>query len=487
MTDVKAVTKMIQANWAEQRQTEAVAVESDLPPWNLAQQAEDVREAFHGLEILWKEKEKRVQILQTLSNPWPGVKQSRPHHERKTPSFTRMQLPEAIATPISHTTFRQNLANAVDTGDKAIRQVLRAQLLRCQVPNDIRKIIATALITHTKTQVHLAALHEPLVRSLYRCRERVTDTEVLQLLNSMKARYKVYGIPFNTQLLALGLKFAARTRSLAGMKKYLKALSRNRKDVTSNVFRATIAKFSIGHRGLGEIRNGRWRRDELLQVLTGFDDCAHLPVDEQYHLETFLDRSDWQYLHGWIAALARCKDAEAVWREWQMWKESAERRRPKNLNVPASTRGVTTKTRGDYWFIEQMSYAGGLEYAWRIVEETNTEFGTMKDRIKTRLLEGIEHISPAYWVKHKATIRAELLRKCEIDLVKIEKALGVAWVTTNLDDEGQGYHVLVQKQEDVLDRLGAKGFKIEEDFGYPYDGIVPPRERSLHAADVVEG
>ncbi|KAK3676943.1 hypothetical protein LTR78_003148 [Recurvomyces mirabilis] len=488
MASRKAIRRRVQADAVDHKQTAAVAVSEALPAWNLDHQPEEVQEALLGLEVLWREKDKRIKLLQRLSNPWPEDQQSGIHKDRapapSSPSPPKSHLPESTAAPISHPTFRHLLLTSPN--DKTTRQILRAQLLRCRTPYDIKLILALCFTLTPRLKTHIAALHEPLVRALYRCRAQVPDTAVLSLLNAMRARYAVHEVPFNTQLLALGLKFAARTRSLADMKKYLRALSRDRRDVTSNVFRATIAKFSIGHRGLGEIRNGRWKRHELLQVLTGFHDCAQLPPKQQFHLGTFLDRSDWQYLHGWIAALARCRDAEAVWREWQLWKLSEGRRRPKVLNVPQ--RVVTTRSRGDYWFVEQMAYAGGVGYAWRIVEEIDMGFGRMKERIKTRLLEGLEFCPAEYFSVHRDAIREALLRKCETDLSLIEKAMSVSWIPTDLDDEAQGYHVLFEEQEAVLERLGEEGWKVEEDFGFPYEGegIVPVRERGLHDAGVVE-
>ncbi|KAK4544692.1 hypothetical protein LTR36_003941 [Oleoguttula mirabilis] len=361
------------------------------------------------------------------------------------------------------------------------RQVLRAQLLRCETPKDIRRVVATALVHGRATRQHIAALHEPLMRALYRCRNNVDDQAILDTLSGIHSRFKIYDVRFDPQFLMLALKFAARTRSLKGMKKYLKALRQTGLKMTSNVFRAIIAKFSIGHRGLGEIRNGRWNRSELLQVLTGFDDAKHLPPEQQYHLGCYLDRSDWQYLHGWVAVLARCKDADAVWHEWQLWKKSEARMKPKNL--ASMHKLMTTKLRGDYWFIEQMTFSGGLKEAWRILEESGIKFTSIrKERIKTRLLEGVEYCT--IW---SDDIRNELIRKYDADLLQIEIALGVRWVPSGEpDDDAQGYHALVEDQEQVLERLGADDWKFEEeDFGYPYEAsspIVPLQERSLHDA-----
>ncbi|KAK5732173.1 hypothetical protein LTR17_010750 [Elasticomyces elasticus] len=331
-----------------------------------------------------------------------------------------------------------------------------------------------------QTRQSLEALHEPIVRALYRCRDQVDDTAVLRTVNGIYSRYRVYGVHFDDQLLAFGLKFSARCRGM-----------------TSNVFRATIAKFSIGHRGLGEIRNGRWQRSDLLQVLLGFDDCSSLPKEEQFHLGTFLVRDDWQYLHGWIAALARCKAVDVMWEEWTLWKNCQARRDARKL--ASISPAMTTKTRGDYWFVEQMTYSGGLREAWAMVEATWTDLGRLKDRIMMRLLDGVEFCSVGVWEVQGGVIRGRLVGKWDFELGKIEKAFGVSWVPTTLEEgtgldgpgslegEGEGYHVLFEDQEKVLEAMSSDSFKLEEDYGYPYEGVVPEKERWLHDALEVEG
>ena len=240
--------------------------------------------------------------------------------------------------------------------------------------------------------------------------------------------------------------------------------------MTSHLFRSIIAKFSIGHRGLGEIRNGRWLRSELQQVCTGFDDCRHLPPEQQYHLGAFLDRSQWQYLHGWIAVLARCKEIDAVWHEWELWKLHPARLHPKNLQ--SMHKLITTKIRGDYWFVEQMTASGGIKEAWAIVADSGIVFSTLSGRIKRKMLEGIEYctiLDPTsdHPIAHPS-IRHELLRKYDADLLRIESALGVRWVPSgDPDDDAQGYHALFKDQEEVLEELSKEDWKLETDYGYP--------------------
>lgn len=227
---------------------------------------------------------------------------------------------------------------------------------------------------------------------------------------------------------------------------------------------------------------GRWRREQLLQVLKGFDDTQHLPLEQHYHLGSFLVRDDWQYLHGWVTVLARCKDSEGVWQEWELWKQSPARTRPKKLESQST--GMTSKKRGDYWFVEQMTFSGDYKNAWKLVKETGIPFRTLKDRVKTRLLEGVEHAT--IWDED---VRAEMVRKYDMDLAKIEKALGVQWVPT-ADVDGEGTHQLVRNQEETLETLSADDWKLEEDFGFPYpddEAIVPEREeRALHDAEEKE-
>ena len=463
------------------------AVAQAAPAWCMDKMAAELREAMKGFKSLYETRDKRVAILRTLSNP-SALPKATGEHNKKRPAATtaNLILPEANAGPIPHAVFRQNILST--NNDKTLRQILRAQFLRAVAPSDIYRILATVFtLAGKEVRMALGALNEPLMRALYRCRAQSTDREVLRCITAICARYPVYDIPVSPQLIVLGLKFAARTRSLSGMKKYLHALRNldRGRHVNSNVFRATIAKFSIGHRGLGEIRNGRWRKDELLQVLTGFDDCLHLPPEKQYHLETFLDRSDWQYLHGWIAALARCRKVDAVWDEWLRWKATDARTRPKNLKCQSFM--VTTKTRGDYWFIEQMTYAGGLEEAWKLVHATGMKLSVLHDRIKFKLLEGVDFCPPEIWMSQGDAIREHLLRKYDLELSAIEKALGVAWVPTNLDDDAEGYHVMIDDQETVMNRLGAGVSGVEDDFGYPWEGVVAPKDRPLHAAAEVEG
>ena len=456
----------------EQGDGPVLSMTDTMKQWKLHSPVDDLREALLGFEALYKRRDMRIEVLRNLSNPWPEFQEQK-HNERLIPKEQRLVPPEANAAPIPHTAFRKNIKAAI--GSKAIRQVLRAQLLRCEWPKEVLRVMAVAM-QNKITAHHFSIIHEPIMRALYRCRRNVSDPQVLSALTAIVTRLQLAGVEVAPQLLQMALKFAARARSLPSMKRFLREYRVRDLHMTSNVFRSIIAKFSIGHRGLGEIRNGRWQRDQLMQVLTGFEDAAHLPPDQQYHLGTFLDRNDWQYLHGWVAVLSRCRDGEGVWREWELWKRSEARTRPKAL--ASMNPNMTSKVRGDYWFMEQMAYSGDIEKAWQLMKETGLDFTTLHDRVKTKLMDGIEHAT--IW---NDDVRNEMLRKYDSELAKIERAFGVTWQAGM--EEGEGTHVLVGSQEDALDALGADDWKPEEDFGFPYDSspIVPEQERDLHDAE----
>lgn len=446
-----------------------------------------------SFEALGKFKEVRQRILATLRNPWPSLSDLYPQNGRlntkaKFPNrvatlFADLELPEANAALIPHATFRKMILHS-DLQRKEISRVLRTQLLRAQHPRDIYRILAVSFQAKEST-LCISVLFEPIIRALYRSRTNVSDPEVLKTLNVIIRRFELAGLPVPESFVSLGLRFAARTRRLEAMKEYLRRVRQMGTGITANVFRSTIAKFSIGHRGLGEIRNGRWRRSDLLQVLKGFDDCVHLPEREKYHLGSFLVRSDWQFLHGWVAALARCRDADAVWEEWELWKRSPARTRPRLLY--GIGKAMTTKRRGDFWFVEQMAMAGDIERAWKVLDESHLNFRNITGQVEMMLLERPELASQRLW---ESGVRERLVVKYDYELTKIEKAYGIVWRPPEGDEEADGMHELMQDQLTTLEKLGADNWQIEETYGFPYGNedeanmVVPGREdRALHDAE----
>lgn len=455
---------------------QVLPLQSSARQWNLNSPVDELREALLGFDALWQRRDLRINVLRSLSNPWPEHPVQGPSSRTST-SKERLVLPEASAALIPHPIFRQRLAAAVY--DKDINKILRVQLLRCEWPREILRVIAVAM-QEPMTAQSVATKVEPIMRALYRCRNNVTDPEVLRTLNTIIARFNMAKLPVDPILMQLGLRFAARCRSLPAMKKYLKAIRENNIEMTANVFRSVIAKFSIGHRGLGEIRNGRWRRDQLLQVLNGFDDAKHLPPEQQYHLGSWLIRDEWQYLHGWVAVLSRCRESDAVWQEWELWKKSPPRLQPKKLGGQKSD--MTSKKRGDYWFVEQMTFSGDLKRAWQVLAETELSFSSLHERVRMRLLEGTEYAT--IW---NEDVRTEMLKKYDKDLSTIEQALGVKWVPGASGEDGEGTHETIGDQEESLEKLAADEFRLEQSYGFPYDSeeeaLVPSQDRALHDAE----
>ncbi|KAL1303681.1 hypothetical protein AAFC00_007035 [Neodothiora populina] len=361
--------------------------------------------------------------------------------------------------PLPHAVFRKAILED-NLGARAYRRVLRQQLLRSQLPNDILRVIAVAM-QRRETAQYVPSMQESLRRAVYRARNNVSDEDILKTINVIYRRLKYASLPVPEEILKLGLKFAARSRSLQGMKCYLREYKTSGTKMSRVVFRATIAKFSIGTRGLGEIRNGRWKRDELLQVLLGFKDT---PPQDAHHLGVFLQRADWQFLHGWLTALSRCRAVDDLWHEWQLWLACRERIFPRRLNIPDPNENMTTKHRGDYWFVEQMTYAGDLEKAWEMLRVTGIPFARVRARVKTRLIEGAQY---AILPTHEIT--DELLRKYDEELRKIEDALGVEWMCGAAGGRGRGYHVPRRELEDRLEMLSEPDYVFDPEYGYPWD------------------
>lgn len=452
--------------------------------WTLQDQMDEFQKERWALEALVQSRDARLEVMKKLSNPCsPNPVHTRFHDSDSVvcKSSDTLRLLEAQGAPIPHATFRELLRTSHCT--KTLRKVFHAQMLRVEHPRDLLRIVAVAM-QERRTAEHLALLHDSMIRALYRCRGKVSDQTVLATINTIVARFRSAGLTHSDQIFRIAIKFAARARSMEDMKKYLRILHERKHTVTCHLFRSIIAKFSIGQRGVGEIRNGRWRRAELMQVLTGFDDCKHLPPEQQYHLGTFLVRSNWKYNHGWVATLARCKACDAVWDEWVLWTQDDGRLNPKRLATKKLF--MTTKMRGDYWFVEQMTLAGDVRRAWRILAQTTIPFLTLKPHIKSRLLDGAEHATvwgPQY--------SEAMLAKYHADLLQVERAFGVKWQAG--EEDGSGQHVLFRDQEEALEELGADDWTCEEeDYGFPHgeddeNGMrLSQQERLLHDAEPTE-
>ena len=223
--------------------------------WRLHSPIDELREAMLGFDALYTRRDLRIQVLRNLSNPWPSA--STGSSQRPKPNVA-LRLPEANAAPIPHSAFRRRIQLAMH--DKEIRKILRLQLLRCERPNEIMRIMAVAMQNKVTAQ-NFAALAEPIIRALYRCRNNVTDPEVLKVLNVLLWRFKQADIPYRSILIHMGIKYAARSRSLIAMKKYLKLLRERGEIMMNNVFPQRDRKI--------QYRTSRTRRDSEWTLAKG--------------------------------------------------------------------------------------------------------------------------------------------------------------------------------------------------------------------------
>lgn len=331
---------------------------------------------------------------------------------------------------------------------------MREQFLRCQTTQDVMRVLAVAL--QRKGTTHdLADMDLCIVRALYRARDTTTDHKIFGAITTIVARFRRENMPVSRCLLAVGIKFAARSRSLPGMKRYLKLHAELGFPIAKTLFRSIIAKFSVGSNGYGEIRNGRWSRRDLLQVLLGFEDTA---PEDQHHLGLYLDRTEWTQLYGWIVALSRCKASDEIWKEWLLWQDNPTRL---NTGKVASQHGGEAKLRGDYSFIEMMADSGDTRRAWEMLRDSGIPFRVCRSRLRRTLLRDIQYAT--IW---DAQISVDLLEQYDFELKKVENALGVEWI--DLGDD-QGYHKPTDSMQQSMEALSSPFFKPEPDFGYPLD------------------
>jgi hypothetical protein len=341
-----------------------------------------------------------------------------------------------------------------ELSQKGIRKLIREQLLRVQTPRDVLQIVAVAMQRRQVAQ-EIATLDQSITAAMYRVRHHASDPDVLSVLNVIIDRFRREGLPIRHDLITFGLRFAARARSLPAMKRYLKDAKEMNVHISGDVFRSIVAKFSIGSSGIGEIRNGRWKRDHLIQVLLGFDD---MDPRHPYNLGVFLKRDDWAYLHSWVAVLARCKAVDKVWNEWQWWRDSDMRKAsPQVAKKPASH---TVRTRGDAWMVEQLLFAGAPQLAWEVFYETELSLCQLPPSSRRWLVEHPEHVRE--WDE---PMKQALLEKYAFDLAEIEEQMGIQWISQG----EEGYHKLPEGEdmEEALEKLS--GGYTPHLYGYPED------------------
>lgn len=328
-----------------------------------------------------------------------------------------------------------------------IKRKLKKQLLDCQTTKDIFRVVAAALQT-PMVAYRLARLGEQISRAFFRSRSSASDLSIATRIFVLIQRFAKSGLLIQPVLMTHGLKFAIRSRDIDIVKRYLKELRKRKVELSVTTFRAVIAKCSIGRQGFGEIRNGRWKRDDLLQVLLGFKDAV---PGEEYHLGVFYSRSDWQYVAAWSQILSRCGAYDELWQEWLWWKDSEARLsdRPVMCLGVAPATPWTWRQRGDRWFIQVFIDAGLIDWAWTILKETQLDPFTLRRECLHQLLERMD--LAAVW---NEKLQQALMDKLVEDLAAIEQMMGVKWVQR----DGISFHAPLQNCQESLEMLSEPDF-----------------------------
>jgi hypothetical protein len=337
----------------------------------------------------------------------------------------------------------QEIRNIIN--EKELRRKLKDQLQRCQTTKDIFRVAAAALQSKRTTR-HLASMSEPIVLAFYRARVYSSDLSIATKIDVLIRRFEQEGLRVQPILFATGLTYAFRSRNLKIVKRFLREFRSRNLKIGRNLIRLIIAKCSIGWRGFGEIRNGRWNRKDLVQILLGFPEAV--PGDE-YHLGSFLNRNDWQQMCAWLQILSRCGLTEQLWKEWELWKHSALRAENRPLIGPM-IRSESTRIRGDRAFVHELIVAGDYGRAWQVLAETGLDHKCLA-RERLHMLLSWAHLATVW----NEELQNELVQKYEEDLAAIEHFLGMEWVS---DGDNNGYHKPTGRFQEALEELSEEHF-----------------------------
>lgn len=202
-----------------------------------------------------------------------------------------------------------------------------------------------------------------------------------------------------------------------------------------------------------------------------------------------MDREDWMYLHAWITVLARCKAVDQLHLEWELWLANPTRIHEKKLATDYEnmhSKNVTSRIRGDYWFIEQMCFAGDIAKSWKILEFSGIPFSNLRPALQSMLLSEPQHAT--MW---NADVQEAMLRKYDEEMTKIEAAVGAEWINTGPD--GQGHHVIPGNfdfDNKVWEKFTDPDLMVEElsPPGFPWesDPLVLQAQKELNEAEEID-
>ena len=253
-----------------------------------------------------------------------------------------------------------------------LRRMLRKLFDHCDTARYTNRVIAFAM-SKAGTREALQHCADPISKALYRSRVYATDRRIYSVYAALITRLHDADLKVDPTLYSHCIKFAARSRDLNAMQKALWLYRSRNIDMGLRTFRSTVAKFSIGINGWGEIRNGKWDREELISVITGFKDTKIMGGQiEDHHFGSFLKREEWTYLSAWIQILAHCRLTDRIWHEWTLYRDSPHRI-------------ADYRVCRDEFFISYMANSGDLDRAWSMLNESGLSFWDLRVGTRSRL------------------------------------------------------------------------------------------------------
>lgn len=317
---------------------------------------------------------------------------------------------------------------------KLARKTLRKQFAKCINTKDIFHVMIVALRSRYWKK-ELAPVTEEILNAFYRARTTTSDLSIAKMMAIMIRRFEQENIPVRSIFFEKGLCYAIRSRDLKMTKRFLWEYRVRNLPLGIRAFRRFIGKCSIGYRGFGEIRNGKWKKEDLIQVLLGFPGTA---PGKEHHLGWFLDRSKFPELFHWLKIIAQLGLKDELWKEWISWKERH-----------ADDRHLAKREEQN--FVHQFINCGEFKTAWQIIKECKLNPITLyQDRLYA-LLENTE--SATIWSEELDNL---LLEKLDADISAIEHFLGVRWVSNG--DGEEGYHRPTERLQEALEEISDKDF-----------------------------
>lgn len=252
----------------------------------------------------------------------------------------------------------------------AIRKVIIAELLQCQTVTDILRLFSVCML-HTRTAAAFATVCDPLISALYRTRPYCSDARIANACSLIVKRLHMAGFHPESIMYATGARFAARSRKLNYMRFFLVQFRVHSLKMSRQLLRGIVAKLGINNNKWGAIRNGRWDRGDLLQILGGFDGAVGL--EKTAHLGAYVIRKDWLQMHSWLKLLASVERPDLIWDELTEWKASDRRKEFYSDDFNKNPTNRMLNCRGDILFIRALWWAKDYDGAWLALQQAEED------------------------------------------------------------------------------------------------------------------